>query len=564
MRMFRTESVSYTVLLIILFTISALAVRHTLDFIESSISPHDFNVAAAIIWALTLGFMFLAGAFGLWAIQFSAERESRRRIGHLVDHMDYFSDGMVVLDRRGGIDAMNPTARQMAGDTPDTPRELHQAFPCLTRDDTRRLLASAEPYEIERTMTSGNPPSRVLRFRSQPADGILLILISDITSRSNQEAHHRAAARIQLVGQLGRGMAHDFNNLLCGIAGNLSLIERPNASQAEQRQSLEAISNATNRGLALSGHLLELSLPETGRTASTSFADALGAALEPLRLSLPRQWTIGQDIPPDLPPVPFPLLQLEQVIVNLALLVSESRPEPGHIRIVAGAAGSRPAFPADTPSNTMAIILTESPGHTIDIDQLQPSPAMESGVMCSLVESLVEGAGGHLDQLRGPGGVFAFRIRFPAVSAYPSALPLSDEKLPEALLAYLSKWKILLASNRPSTIRQFEIWMQAMPVELESITELPALLARIENGQDLTVAIVEQTLMGTEFRGLLRAITKLCPTVGIVLLEDRSQPTIDPVPDAIPLASTTDQRALITALIDARSLAIRRQTHTTR
>ena len=106
---------SYAVLLIVLFAISAIAVQQVIAYLESSISISAYRVAVISIWTLTLGFMLIAGAFGLWAIQFSAESESRRRIGQLVETIDYMSDGLVALDHRGRITAMNPTARRIAG-----------------------------------------------------------------------------------------------------------------------------------------------------------------------------------------------------------------------------------------------------------------------------------------------------------------------------------------------------------------------------------------------------------------------------------------------------------------
>ena len=89
----------YAVLLIILFSIAALAVWQTISFFQS---PDDLTFPV-VMWSLTMGFMLIAGAYGLWAMKFSAQAESRRRIGRFVDAMDYFPDGLIVLDKNGDL-----------------------------------------------------------------------------------------------------------------------------------------------------------------------------------------------------------------------------------------------------------------------------------------------------------------------------------------------------------------------------------------------------------------------------------------------------------------------------
>ena len=85
MKFFRTEALAYTVLLIILFTISSLAVVRIIHVL-GDVVPGDVSPAIAVaIWSLTLGFMLIAGAFGLWGIKLSAEAEGRRRVGRFVD-----------------------------------------------------------------------------------------------------------------------------------------------------------------------------------------------------------------------------------------------------------------------------------------------------------------------------------------------------------------------------------------------------------------------------------------------------------------------------------------------
>ena len=108
MKFLPKEAWRYAFLLIILFAIAAVTVHEILEYLREPLSAEHFRVISFLMSALTLGFMLIAGAFGLWAIRFSAEAESRRRIGRFVDAMDYLSDGILTLDGKGQITGSNP------------------------------------------------------------------------------------------------------------------------------------------------------------------------------------------------------------------------------------------------------------------------------------------------------------------------------------------------------------------------------------------------------------------------------------------------------------------------
>ena len=100
MRFIRKEAWGYAVLLIVLCATASVAAWQTISFLHGRLSESQFNIAAAAVWLQTLGFMLIAGAFGLWAVQFAGEAESRRRIALLVTAMDYIRDGLIEREER--------------------------------------------------------------------------------------------------------------------------------------------------------------------------------------------------------------------------------------------------------------------------------------------------------------------------------------------------------------------------------------------------------------------------------------------------------------------------------
>jgi hypothetical protein len=89
MKGFLRETHKYAILLIVLLAIASIAVWQTLSYLQERLATPEFSIVGSLVWILTLGFMLIAGAFGLVATRSSAQREGRRRVGQLVDAMDY-------------------------------------------------------------------------------------------------------------------------------------------------------------------------------------------------------------------------------------------------------------------------------------------------------------------------------------------------------------------------------------------------------------------------------------------------------------------------------------------
>ncbi len=77
-----------------------------------------------------------------------------------------------------------------------------------------------------------------------------------ILARQEAEDALRQAQKMEAVGQLTGGVAHDFNNLLTVVQSSLDLMRRPNLSEERRARYVDAIEDATNRAVKLTGQLL--------------------------------------------------------------------------------------------------------------------------------------------------------------------------------------------------------------------------------------------------------------------------------------------------------------------
>lgn len=555
----REAAYSYAILLVILFAIAAIAVWQTLSYFGSSMAGAEYHVAAGLLCLIFLGLMLIAGAFGLWAIQFSARREGRRRVSLLVDNMDYLQDGILAVDPKGRVTGANPAARTLQAEATDS-EALTALFPCLTAADLSLLLASTEPDEIERRqeIDSGY---RTLRFRSQPTEGMTLMLVSDVTTADAKRVHNRHTARLQLIGQIARGLSHDLNNLLCSISGHVSLLTRLPPNSEGWENSIRAVTRSVERGSAMAGHLLELSRPDMAPQFTYMSLEYMESAVERLRGSLSEQWHFDTDIH-EFPPVPLTGIQIEQAVINLGLLVADAHTEPGGIRIIAAPPEKHPMLNTDKRFGAVIVIassvgeselqVTESPSLRIPAD---------SGVIVSVIRSMIEEAGGRLDTLSAADGSPVYRISLPRGRGISPQDTM--EPFPGDLGPYIASWCVLLARPRPTLATHDPLvdTLKAMKVNTRSADDIVSVLAHMESSDHPCDAIViDEHLLRQESVGILRAVMKLSPGTGIVVVSDRPQQhDTSLTQDVVFVKRGSPSGKVILSMIEAKSLAIHRK-----
>ncbi len=556
MKFFRTEMWSYAILLIILFSIATIAVLHVISYLEAQISPSEYKIVAATLWTLTLGFMFIAGAFGLWAIQFSAERESRLRVGRLVEAMDYISDGLLAVDKRGRITGSNPAAKQFARHDLNRRTTLNNIFPCLGKEDVDLLLDFSEPNEIEKKLREDHGTT-TLRFRSQPSEDLSLILVSDVSNTEARRMKSKRAAKLQLIGEIARGIANDFNNLLCGISGHASLLTRSQPDNSQVFESSKAITLAADRGIKLAGHLLELAHSGAHTDSTEVISDYIDSAVDLLKNSLSDSWKVTAQFVRELPPVGITGLQLEQVVANLGLVGADSFQEPGKLKITVNTPTNKPPFNVEP--GCAGIILVETSA-TEDSQtnglQLLRSSSEESGLIESVIRSVLEESGGGLDLMASPAGAPAFRIRLPKGDLYADT---SESRLPEELETYIGNWIILLAcTGKDKTALQKRL--SELGTNLHLKNDLASALAVVEEAPRLDAIILNQKILGQESKGLIRAMTRLKPSAGITVISEDPQSQPEDLKTLVRFVqSRSDPDQIIMSAIEAHTMARHRK-----
>jgi PAS domain S-box-containing protein len=162
----------------------------------------------------------------------------------------------------------------------------------------------------------------------------------DITERKQaeealrqQEEQVRQLQKMEAVGQLAGGVAHDFNNLLMVIKGRAELLLQRFPDADSTGSALAAIEQAADRGTALTRQLLVFSRTQVLHRKVLDLNRVVSDTAGMLRRLISEAIEVEIRLGEELDRVRADLVQLEQVIMNLALNARDAMPRGGRLTI---------------------------------------------------------------------------------------------------------------------------------------------------------------------------------------------------------------------------------------
>jgi len=201
--------------------------------------------------------------------------------------------GLLVVERRGRVQILNPAGRRMLGigsqPVGEDYRTLLAAMPPLV-DALAEGLETARPI-VRRTlqMTGANRSSHLgvtvsPLGASTPPRGVIC-LFSDLTNVRELEEQLRLKETLARLGELTAGIAHEFRNGLATIHGYSRLIDPP-ALPANYRPYVEGIRQETELLGKVVTNFLNFARPEQRAFASVELRAVAQRAIDDLQLEL--------------------------------------------------------------------------------------------------------------------------------------------------------------------------------------------------------------------------------------------------------------------------------------
>jgi signal transduction histidine kinase len=157
--------------------------------------------------------------------------------------------------------------------------------------------------------------------------------------RTRLEEGLRQAQKMEAIGRLAGGVAHDFNNVLTGILGyNSRLLERLPEPDPRREYALE-IEQAGQRAAGLTRQLLAFGRKQVLELRALDLNELVEGMVGLLRALVEEDVTIETSLSSNVGRVWADPVQLEQVILNLAVNSRDAMPRGGRITIATADAG---------------------------------------------------------------------------------------------------------------------------------------------------------------------------------------------------------------------------------
>jgi signal transduction histidine kinase/CheY-like chemotaxis protein len=249
---------------------------------------------------------------------------------------------------------------------------------------------------------------------------------AEVRKRAEEQLAH--IQRLESVGRLASGVAHDFNNLLMVILGyTQSMIET--CEDEETVADLEIVQSAGESAATLAAKLLAFGRQQVMQPVVVQANDLVRSARSLLRKSLPADVELALELDDEAGAIQVDPIQIEQVLINLALNARDAMAEGGGQltlatrRVPSGAHGAVELCVRDT-----------GVGMTLEVQERVFEPfyttkevGRGTGLGLAMVHGIVVQSGGsiHIDSTPGRGTTVTVRLpqvetAAPPLSAVPS------------------------------------------------------------------------------------------------------------------------------------------------
>ena len=174
-------------------------------------------------------------------------------------------------------------------------------------------------------------------FKGKPAAQLTIMDISEKkraeSERIRLEAQLRHSHKMEAVGTLAGGIAHDFNNLLQAIGGYSDLLLLGKNQGEPGYRELTEIANAVQRASELTQQLLTFSRKVVSKLRPVDLNHEVNQVHKLLNRTIPKMIDIKLVLSDDLKIINADPVQMEQVMMNLAVNARDAMPEGGTLTI---------------------------------------------------------------------------------------------------------------------------------------------------------------------------------------------------------------------------------------
>jgi signal transduction histidine kinase/DNA-binding response OmpR family regulator len=370
------------------------------------------------------------------------EKEVKTREKLFSTTLNSIGDAVILLDGNDVVQYYNPVAGEMASPVLKENLSFFELFEFADNPFPSGIVGlkdasvGAVIHSGEKRIQVEIRVSPIISTAGQHTGAV--IVMTDITERlkaqrelQEREEQLRQSQKMEAIGRLSGGIAHDFNNLLTVIMGYSKLM-RESISQdtfpdkAEIESDIEGIQNAALKSANLTRQLLTFSRHQVLKLKNHSLNDIVKDMQRMLKRLITEEIDINLSLRADFDKVYIDQVQMEQVIINLAVNARDAMPDGGTLTI--STQNINLTDPVQSPEGQIepgnyVVISVEDTGHGIDRDNIDrifdpffttKDRGQGTGLGLSTVYGIVKQINGSVRVESIPGRGSIFEIYIPA------------------------------------------------------------------------------------------------------------------------------------------------------
>jgi PAS domain S-box-containing protein len=296
----------------------------------------------------------------------------------------------------------------------------------------RRKDGSEFPGEVSATLVKGSD-GKPDGWMALTRDISKRIEDEQATARLQEQLRH--AQKMESIGRLAGGVAHDFNNILTVINGYSDLAIRRLNPDGTMLGYLKQIRRSGEQAATLTRQLLAFSRKQIIQPAPLDLRVALTGSADMLRRLVGEDVELVTVLDPDTALVMADPVQIEQVVMNLAINGRDAMPEGGKLTIRVGNIDLDTAEKGDPPPGKYVLLCIADTGMGIDEETREhlfepffttKDKGKGTGLGLSTVYGIVQQSQGWIRAESEPGRGSIFKIYLPRLAE--QSLPLDRRK----------------------------------------------------------------------------------------------------------------------------------------
>jgi signal transduction histidine kinase len=394
------------------------------------------------------------------------------------------------------------------------------------------LRSGASMGTIERP----RPGGRQLEIRRNPLPGGgFVTLYADVTARHQTEERLRQAQTMAAIGRLTSGVAHDFNNLLSVISGNAEMLHNHLRGHPTHANRLAIILQATARGSDLVRQLLAFSRKQPLTPVQADLNKIVRGLDDLLRATLGRSIRLETKLEEKLWPIMVDTVQIEHVILNLAVNARDAMPDGGVLTITT-ANTSHDALDrtSDLPPGEYVVVAVSDTGTGMSDEVLSSAlepffttkpPGEGSGLGLSQVHGVASQAGGGVSITSAIGKGTTVSVFFPTIPVDNARLAAGDaakskasgaDPAPKSVAPAQRDHTVLLVDDEADNRETIAGMLSASGFVVVAADSGQAAIRLIEQGLECDLLLVDVAMPDMNGVDLAAAVRERWPSFPVV------------------------------------------------